>query len=201
MAWKDPHDQGAFNPFAQHFPGRRPRLSSDAEEAVQGRPTGAPDTTTETSEEKLGEGDNPPSAGAVSHLAQGDASDSAAANTLSQPVADVEYTETMKFRRRVHPLARRKPQRKSGLKLLQARFSFTLASQARLLLFNSWLHLLFLFVPADFAVNYCHVDPIAVFCVNFVAIVPSAMALSIAVDDLSLRIGNVLEGILSMTFR
>lgn len=77
----------------------------------------------------------------------------------------------------------------------------TLASQIRLLLFNSWLHLLFFFVPAGFAVNYCHANSIVVFCINFIAIVPSAMELSLAVDEISLRTGELLEGIISMTFR
>lgn len=77
----------------------------------------------------------------------------------------------------------------------------TMASQLRLLLFNSWLHLLFLFIPAGFAVNYCHVNSIVVFCVNFIAIIPSATELSLAVDELSLRTGELLEGIISMTFR
>ena len=49
----------------------------------------------------------------------------------------------------------------------------TLLSQARLLLFNSWLHLLFLFIPAGFVVSYGHVNPIVIFCINFIAIVPS----------------------------
>ena len=77
----------------------------------------------------------------------------------------------------------------------------TLASQIRLLLFNSWLHLLFFFIRAGFAVNYCHANSVVVFCINFIAIVPSAMELSLAVDEISLRTGELLEGIISMTFR
>ena len=86
-----------------------------------------------------------------------------------------------------------------GLKHVQS--TITLTSQARLLLFNSWLHLLFLFIPAGFAVNYCRVNPIVVFCINFVAIIPSAMDIALAVDEISLRVGEILEGIISITFR
>lgn len=77
----------------------------------------------------------------------------------------------------------------------------TLLGQFRILFFNSWAHTLLLFVPAGFAVNYCHVNSIAVFAVNFVAIVPSAIDLAVAVDDLSLRVGEIHEGLISTTFR
>ena len=78
---------------------------------------------------------------------------------------------------------------------------FTFIDQARMLLFNSWWHLLLLFIPAGFAVNYCHENSVVVFCINFIAIIPSAMNLSLAVGELSLRTGELLEGIISMTFR
>lgn len=81
------------------------------------------------------------------------------------------------------------------------RTRLTVTGQAQLLFFNSWFHLLFLFIPAGFAVNYCHANSIVVFCINFIAIIPSAMALSLAVDELSLRTGELLEGIISITFR
>ena len=78
---------------------------------------------------------------------------------------------------------------------------FTFIGQARTLLFNSWCHILLLLIPVGFALNYTQVNSIAVFTVNFLAIVPSAMILSFAVDDISLRVGEVLEGLISMTFR
>ena len=81
------------------------------------------------------------------------------------------------------------------------RARYTSVAQARLLLFNSWSHLLFLFIPVGFAANYCHFNPILVFVFNFIAIIPSAMALALAVDELSLCTGELLEGLISMTFR
>ena len=77
----------------------------------------------------------------------------------------------------------------------------TFVDQSRLLLFNSWFHLLLLFIPAGFAVYYCHLNSILVFVINFMAIIPSAMDLALAVDDLSLRTGEKVEGLISMTFR
>ncbi|MCJ1433707.1 hypothetical protein MMC27_003071 [Xylographa pallens] len=77
---------------------------------------------------------------------------------------------------------------------------FTFVDQARILLFNSWCHILLLLIPVGFALNYTQVNSIAVFTVNFLAIVPSAMILAFAVDDFSLRVGEVLERLISMTF-
>jgi len=80
-------------------------------------------------------------------------------------------------------------------------FHYSWQGQVRIILFNSWLSLLLFFIPAGFAVNYTHVNPIAVFVINFIAIIPSAIVLDLAVDEISLRVGEVLQGILSMTFR
>ena len=58
-----------------------------------------------------------------------------------------------------------------------------------------------LFIPAGFAVYYCHVNQIVVFTINFLAIIPSAIELAFGVDELSLRVGETLGGLISMTFR
>ena len=79
--------------------------------------------------------------------------------------------------------------------------SYTFSGQMRAVLFNSYAHLLMLFIPAGFAVYYCHVNPIVVFTINFLAIIPSAVELAFGVDQLSLRVGETLEGLISMTFR
>ena len=51
----------------------------------------------------------------------------------------------------------------------------TFSSQMRAILFNSYPHLLMLFIPAGFAVYYCHVNQIVVFAINFLAIIPSLL--------------------------
>ena len=79
--------------------------------------------------------------------------------------------------------------------------SYTFFGQMRAVLFNSYAHLLLLFIPAGFAVYYCHVNPIMVFTINFLAIIPSAVELAFGVDQISLRVGETLEGLISMTFR
>ena len=79
--------------------------------------------------------------------------------------------------------------------------SYTFSGQMRAVFFNSYAHILILFIPAGFAVYYCHVDQRVVFTINFLAIIPSAIELAFAVDDMSLRIGEIKGELISMTFR
>ena len=78
---------------------------------------------------------------------------------------------------------------------------FTLASQIRNTLLNSWLNLLFAFVPTGFAVYYTGQDPRTTFAINFVAIIPSSAMLAFAIDEITMRFGEVAGALLSMTFR
>ncbi|KAL9109539.1 MAG: hypothetical protein Q9227_005875 [Pyrenula ochraceoflavens] len=77
---------------------------------------------------------------------------------------------------------------------------FTPMSQLRATLFNSWINLLLVFVPVGIIVNYLHINPIAVFILNFVAIIPLAALLSYATEEIALRVGEVLGGLLNATF-
>ena len=79
--------------------------------------------------------------------------------------------------------------------------SYTFSGQMRAVFFNSYAHFLMLFIPAGFAVYYCHVNPIVVFTINFLAIIPSAIELAFGVDDLSLRVGEIKGELIGMTFR
>lgn len=54
-------------------------------------------------------------------------------------------------------------------------------------------------VPLGFVVNYSLSDPTIVFCVNFIAIFPSATILSTALHDLNLRLGQRLGALLNQT--
>ena len=78
---------------------------------------------------------------------------------------------------------------------------FTLLGQLREVLFRSWLYVLLLFVPIGIALNYAHVSPVAVFVINFIAIIPSNLVLSHAVEEITLRTGNVVGALLNISFR
>ncbi|KAH0543029.1 hypothetical protein FGG08_002637 [Glutinoglossum americanum] len=72
--------------------------------------------------------------------------------------------------------------------------------QIRATLFSSWINVLLVFVPAGIIVNYIHLSPIVVFIVNFIAIIPLAAMLSYAAEELALRLGETLGGLLNATF-
>lgn len=76
----------------------------------------------------------------------------------------------------------------------------TIRSQIKATLFGSWFNLLFPFVPAGFAVNYSHRSAIIIFCINFVAIIPSSALLAYSVEEIKLYLGETSGNLLSMTF-
>lgn len=55
-------------------------------------------------------------------------------------------------------------------------------------------------IPAGVVVKYVHSNSIAVFCINFAAIAPSAAVLSVATNDLKIRSGEKMSALLNQTF-
>ncbi|EME78734.1 uncharacterized protein MYCFIDRAFT_216745 [Pseudocercospora fijiensis CIRAD86] len=66
--------------------------------------------------------------------------------------------------------------------------------------FFSWINILLIAVPVGIAIEYAHVNKIAVFVVNFIAIIPLAAMLSYSTEELAMYIGEVLGGLLNATF-
>ncbi|KIW34097.1 calcium/proton exchanger [Cladophialophora immunda] len=77
---------------------------------------------------------------------------------------------------------------------------FTAWSQIRATLFNSWINVLLIASPVGIAVYYAHINPVAVFVINFIAIIPLAAMLSYATEEIALRTGEVLGGLLNASF-
>lgn len=77
---------------------------------------------------------------------------------------------------------------------------FTAASQLRATLFNSWINVLLVCVPIGIAVNFADVPKVAVFVINFIAIIPLAAMLSYATEEIALRTGETIGGLLNATF-
>lgn len=73
-------------------------------------------------------------------------------------------------------------------------------AQIRFVLFGAWINVLLIMVPIGFAVNYAKLGPIVIFCVNFAAIIPLAAMLSSATEELAIRVGETLGGLLNATF-
>ena len=66
--------------------------------------------------------------------------------------------------------------------------------------FLTWPNLLLICVPVGIALNYVGVNPLAVFVVNFLAIVPLAGLLSFATEEIAMRVGETLGGLLNASF-
>ncbi|KAI9373574.1 Sodium/calcium exchanger protein-domain-containing protein [Aspergillus egyptiacus] len=77
---------------------------------------------------------------------------------------------------------------------------FTAMGQFRATVLNSWINVLLLAAPAGIALNYVDVDPVAVFVVNFIAIIPLAAMLGFATEEIALRTGETIGGLLNATF-
>ena len=78
---------------------------------------------------------------------------------------------------------------------------FTAMGQLRATLLNSWINILLIFVPIGIAVNYASGVPrVGVFVINFIAIIPLAAMLSYATEEIAIRTGETIGGLLNATF-
>lgn len=104
-----------------------------------------------------------------------------------------------------HPFSKG-DQEKPDLQQMSSSFSksskqkFTLVGQLRATLFNSWLNVLFIFIPVGITVHFIKVSPVIIFVMNFIAIVPLAAMLSYATEEIALRTGETIGGLLNASF-
>ncbi|KAJ5179857.1 hypothetical protein N7492_003067 [Penicillium capsulatum] len=77
---------------------------------------------------------------------------------------------------------------------------FTVASQLRATILNSWINVLIIAAPVGIALYAVHANPVAIFVVNFIAIIPLAAMLSYATEEIALRTGEVIGGLLNASF-
>ncbi|OSS44070.1 hypothetical protein B5807_11210 [Epicoccum nigrum] len=75
-----------------------------------------------------------------------------------------------------------------------------IGQQFRFVLFGAWINVLLIFVPVGFAVFYAGLKPVPVFIINFIAIIPLAAMLSNATEELAIRVGETMGGLLNATF-
>ncbi|EQL31517.1 Ca2+:H+ antiporter [Blastomyces gilchristii SLH14081] len=78
--------------------------------------------------------------------------------------------------------------------------AFTAVEQLKATLLNSWINVLLVMVPVGIAIHHAHIDPIAIFVINFIAIIPLAAMLSYATEEIALRTGETVGGLLNATF-
>jgi Ca2+:H+ antiporter len=69
-----------------------------------------------------------------------------------------------------------------------------------LVLTSNYVNVLLVFVPAGIILGALDIDPVAIFVVNFLAIVPLAALLSFATEELSVKLGQTIGGLMNATF-
>jgi Ca2+:H+ antiporter len=83
---------------------------------------------------------------------------------------------------------------------VQPKEPFTIANQLQRTFLNSWVNILLIAAPAGIGLHFTPVNHIATFIVNFIAIIPLAAMLSFATEEIALRTGETLGGLLNATF-
>ncbi len=78
--------------------------------------------------------------------------------------------------------------------------NFTVGNQIRNTLFSSWVNVLLIMSPVGIAVHFAKIDDVAIFVINFIAIIPLAGILSYATEEIALRTGEVIGGLLNASF-
>lgn len=79
---------------------------------------------------------------------------------------------------------------------------FTIANQLQRTFLNSWINILIFAAPVGIALHFgkVNVPDWVLFLVNFIAIVPLAAMLSFATEEIALRTGETIGGLLNATF-
>lgn len=85
-------------------------------------------------------------------------------------------------------------------KILPHKEPFTVRNQLMRTIAGSWVNVLLIAAPVGIGLNYSGVNGVAVFVVNFIAIIPLAGLLGFATEEIALHVGESLGGLLNATF-
>lgn len=69
-----------------------------------------------------------------------------------------------------------------------------------LIVYVDYVNILLVFVPIGIVAGVAEWDPVTVFVINFLAIIPLASVLSFATEEISAKLGEALGGLLNATF-
>lgn len=93
------------------------------------------------------------------------------------------------------------PKQHRLFKNVQPKEPFTFANQLQRTLLNSWINVLLVAAPVGIILGAIpNMNEYAIFVVNFIAIVPLAAMLSFATEEIALRTGETLGGLLNASF-
>lgn len=210
-AWYDRDgEKKSWNPFKKTSRTYRPKAGSDPEEGFVTDRSASPivgtnvDGTAEDDEKVMSNG----------HSRSGPSTSSdptIVPSRQSQKAPSVEQKARSRFvsmlhRKKGEPELERTEsaehkRKKSGFSITPRKHKpFTLRNQLGATIFNSWINVLLIAAPVGIAVNYVHIAPVAIFVINFIAIIPLAALLSFATEEIALRVGETLGGLLNASF-
>lgn len=86
------------------------------------------------------------------------------------------------------------------IKHIEPKVPYTWRNQLYHTIGSSWLNILLICAPAGIAIYYAGVNGQIVFAVNFIAIIPLAAMLGFATEEIALRTGETLGGLINATF-
>jgi len=93
-----------------------------------------------------------------------------------------------------------KAKRREERKRAEAHIDKSILGQLKAAVFSSYLNIFLVFVPVGIALHFTSVSPIIVFLMNFLAIIPLAGTLSFATEEIALRTGETVGGLLNASF-
>jgi Ca2+:H+ antiporter len=70
----------------------------------------------------------------------------------------------------------------------------------KLILFDSWVNILLVFVPIGIAVKIAGLSPVIVFAMNAIAIIPLAGMLAFATESVASKLGDTIGALMNVTF-
>ena len=80
------------------------------------------------------------------------------------------------------------------------RYPMTFFHKTWQVLASNYVNVFLVFVPVGIILGALDIDPVAIFIVNFMAIIPLAALLSFATEELSVKLGQTVGGLLNATF-
>lgn len=80
------------------------------------------------------------------------------------------------------------------------RYPATWLTVTKITLLSSYVNILLVFVPLGIVAGVTGWDPVTVFALNFFAIVPLAAVLSFATEEIAMKLGQTLGGLMNATF-
>ncbi|KAM3075527.1 Vacuolar calcium ion transporter [Clarireedia jacksonii] len=80
------------------------------------------------------------------------------------------------------------------------RYSASAWHVGKVTLYSNYVNVLLVFVPLGIVAGVTHWDPVVTFILNFFAIIPLASILSFATEEISMKLGETLGGLLNASF-